>query len=62
MSEDEKDWRVRDWLDWSVQPQDSVAIRDQVVKTDHGEPMLHANHDASEQQACERMWSHAQWQ
>ena len=62
MSEDEKDWRVQDWLDWSVQLQDSMSMRDQVVGTDRGEPMLCANHSASDQPAHERMWRHAQKQ
>ena len=59
MSEDEQDEKVMEWLERSIQPQDSVSVRDQVVETDHGEPMLHANHGASDQPARERMWKHS---
>ena len=62
MSEDETDWRIRDWLSRSVQLQDTVLVHDQVVEEDLDEPMMHANHCASDKQARERMWRHAQWQ
>ena len=62
MSEDEQGWKVRDWLDQTVQPQDSVSVCGQMIETHHGETMIRANHGASDQQACERMWQHAQRQ
>ena len=62
MSEDEADWRIRDWLFWSVQPQDSVSVHDKVVEEDPEEPMIRANHGVSDQHTCERMWRHAQCQ
>ena len=62
MSEDEQDGKVIEWLEQSIQPQNSVSVPNQVVETDHGEPMLWANHGASNQPARERMWKHAQWQ
>ena len=44
MSEEEQDGKVLEWLEQSIQPQDSVSVRGQVVETDHGEPMVCANH------------------
>ena len=62
MSEEEQDWRVRDWLDQTIHPQDSVSVCGQEVETECGEPMMHANHGASDQPACKRMLRHAQQQ
>ena len=62
MSEEEQDGKVIEWLERTIQPQDSVSVHGQELETDHGEPMLCANHGASDQPACERMWKQAQWQ
>ena len=53
ISDEETDWRVREWL----------AQED--VESEHGthaEPMTRANHGASDQPACDRLWRHAQHQ
>ena len=39
MSEDGSDWRIRDWLSRSVQPQDSISVCDEVVEENPEEPM-----------------------
>ena len=60
MSKEEQDGKVIEWFEQTIQPQDSVSVCGHEVETDHGEPMLHANHGASNQLAHERMWKHAQ--
>ena len=43
MSEEETDWKVRDWLAKTLQPQDTGSVRGK-----HEEPMVRANHCASD--------------
>ena len=62
MSEGEPEEKVRDWLEQTVQPQDSVSMCGQAGEADHGEPMLRANHGASDQPARQRLWKYAQQQ
>ena len=60
MSEDKADWRVRDWLEKSVRPQDSVSVNEEMEREEPVEPMVWANHGMSDQPACDGMWKHAQ--
>ena len=49
MSEDEQEWRVREWLDQTTQPQDSVSICGQEVETDKdGRPRIPLQPNVSE--------------
>ena len=50
MSEEETDWKVREWLSRTTQQQDAESIRG-----NHTEPMTRANHGASYQPACNRL-------
>ena len=60
MSQDDREWRINEWVEQTIQPQDSISILEQEEKTDYGEPMMRANHGASDQNACKIVWKHAQ--
>ena len=62
MSEDEAEWRVRDWLSHTKRTQDSVSVCEEMGGEEPGEPMIWDNHGASDQSVCDRMWKHAQCQ
>ena len=51
MSEEEYRWKVPDWLERNVQPQDLIPIQDR-----QEEPMIRANHGASDHEARDRLW------
>ena len=54
---DEYRWKVPEWLDQNVQPQDSVS------RYEGGEePMVRANHSASDLNARKQLWKRAQIQ
>ena len=57
MSKDAAEWRVKEWLEESVRPQDSVSVREEPI-----ESMVQANHGALDHPTCDRMWRHAQRQ
>ena len=60
MSEDDREWRTREWVEQTIQPHDSISINEQEERRNYGEPMIRANHGASDQEACRKVWKHAQ--
>ena len=54
---DQYQWKVPAWLAQNVQPQDSVSRHG-----DEEEPMIRANHGASDQNARKQLWKRAQIQ
>ena len=60
MSQDDREWRINEWVEQTIQPQDSISIHEQEEKMDYGEPMMRANHGASDQDVCKKVWKHAQ--
>ena len=60
MSQDDREWRTNKWVEKTIQPQDSISIREQEERTDYGEPMIRANHGASDQEAHRKVWKQAQ--
>ena len=55
--EDDYKWKVPEWLEQTVQPQDSVSRRGE-----EEEPMVRANHGASDMSARKQLWKCAQIQ
>ena len=55
--EDNYKWKVPEWLERTVQPQDSVSRQG-----GEEEPMVRANHGASDMNAMKQLWKRAQIQ